>query len=65
MSLSRDQLRLHVRRRKRIERAARKIDALAAAAAYVAFVGPGEDECIELELALGRLIALLDQHGVL
>ena len=65
MHRNRDQLRQHVRRRKRIGQAARNIAADAAADAYVAFVGDGDDERFELEVALGRLLVLLDQRNLL
>jgi hypothetical protein len=65
MDRSRDRLRRHVRRRKRIERAAHTIDAATAADAYVAFVGADDDKYVELRLAIGRLLVLLHDQDSL
>jgi hypothetical protein len=64
MGLDRNSLRRHVRLRKRLKRAARNIDTDAAADAYVAFAGLDDDD-MAVELAVGRLLLLLDQRHLI
>jgi hypothetical protein len=50
---------------KRIERAARKIDADVAMAAYGALVGANDGDDAERQVAIGRLAVLFDQKDLL
>lgn len=53
-------LRNRLRHLRRLRWAARSIDDTTAANAYAAFADPDDD--VELELAIGRLLVLLDRH---
>jgi hypothetical protein len=63
--LIRNHLRRQVRRMKRIERAARKIDADVAMAAYAALVGANGGDDTERQVAIGRLAVLFDENDLL